>query len=127
MVNFVKECLQHCLFGVDVHYPSSAVFNLHRPHTLTADVFLESVTEPAPESFVLFLFNGGQDIPFGRFVGVVLRRFKAIYQVLPPVALPVLSNVITLFLTDRHAKFDVFNRVLVLKGTIDLALSCSAA
>jgi hypothetical protein len=124
-VNFVKDCLLHCLFGVDVHYPPSAIFDLHRPHTLTADVLPESVIEPAPESFVLFSFDDGQDIPFGRFVVSVLRRFEAIRQVLPPVALPVLSEVITLFLTDQHAKFDVFDREL--KGSIDLASPCGAA
>jgi hypothetical protein len=60
----------------------------------------ESVIEMAPESFVLFSFNNGKDIPFGGFVGSVLRRFKAIRQVLLPVVLPVLSKVITLLLTD---------------------------
>ncbi len=85
----------------------------------------KSVIEPAPESFVLFLFNNGQDIPFGGFVGSVLRRFEAIRQVLPPVALPVLSKVIALLLTDRHAKFDVFDREL--KRRIDLASPCGAA
>jgi hypothetical protein len=124
-VNFIKDCLLHCLFGVDVHHPSSAVFDLHGPHTLTAEVLPESVIEPAPESFVLFSFNNGQDIPFGGFVGSVLRRFEAIRQVLPPVALPVLLNIITLLLTDRHAKFDVFDREL--KRSIDLTSPCGAA
>jgi len=125
MVNFVKDCLLHCLFGVDVQHPSSAVFDLHRPHTLTSDVLPKSVIETAPESFVLFLFNNGKDIAFGGFVGSVLRRFEAIRQVLPPVALSVLSKVITLLLTDRHAKFDVFDREL--KWSIDLASPCGAA
>jgi hypothetical protein len=124
-VNFVKDCLLHCLFGVDVQHPSSAVFNLHRLHTLTADVLPESVIETAPESFVLFSFNNGKDIPFGGFIGSVLCRFKTIRQVLPPVALPVLSKVITLLLIDRHAKFDVFDREL--KWSIDLASPCGAA
>jgi hypothetical protein len=92
---------------------------------LTADVLPESVIEPAPESFAFFSFNNGQDIPFGGFVGSVLRRFEAIGQVLPPVALPVLSKVITLLLTDRHAKFDVFGSEL--KRSIDLASPCGAA
>jgi hypothetical protein len=92
---------------------------------LTADVLPKSVIEPAPESFVLFSFNDGQDILFGRFVSSVLCRFEAICQVLPPVALPVLSKVVTLFLTDRHAKFDVFGREL--KRSIDLASPCGAA
>jgi hypothetical protein len=47
-----------------------------------------------------------------------LRRFETIWQVLPPVALPVLSKVITLLITDCHAKFDVFDREL--KRSIDL-------
>ncbi len=64
-------------------------------------------------------------IPFGGFVGSVLRRFEAIRQVLPPVALSVLSKVITLLLTDRHAKFDVFD--CELKRSIDLASPCGAA
>ena len=97
-VNFVKDCLLHCLFGVDVPHPSSTVFDLHRLHTLTADVLPESIIEAAPEGFVLFSFNNGKDIPFGGFVGSVLRRFEKICQVLPPVALPVLSKVITLSL-----------------------------
>ncbi len=85
----------------------------------------ESVIETAPESFVLFLLNNAKDIAFGGFVGSVLRCFEAICQVLPPVPLPVLSKVITLLLTDRHAKFDVFNREL--KWSIDLASPCGAA
>ena len=85
----------------------------------------ESVIEPAPESFVLFSSNNGQDIPFGGFVSLVLRRFETICQVLPPVALPVLSKVITLLLTDQHAKFDVFD--CELKWSIDLASPCGAA
>ncbi len=89
------------------------------------DVLSESVIETVPESFVLFSFNNGKDIPFGGFAGSVLRRFEAICQVLPPVALPVLSKVITLLLSDRHAKFDVFDREL--KWSIDLALPCGAA
>jgi hypothetical protein len=125
MVNLVKNCLLHCLFGVEVQHPSCAVFDLHRPHTLAADVLPESVIELAPESFVLFLFNDGKDISFGGFVRSVLRRFEAIRQVVPPVALPVLSKVITLLLTDRHAKFDVFD--CELKWSIDLASPCGAA
>ncbi len=85
----------------------------------------ESVIETAPESFVLFSFNDGKDIAFGSFVGLVMRRFEAIHQVLPPVALSVLSKVITLLLTDRHAKFDVFD--CELKLSIDLASPCGAA
>jgi hypothetical protein len=88
-------------------------------------VLPESIIEAAPESFALFSFNNGKDIAFGGFVGLVLRRFEAICQVLPPVALPVLSKVITLLLTDRHAKFDVFDREL--KRSIDLASPCGAA
>ncbi len=124
-MNFVEDCLLHCLFGVDVPYSSSAVFDLHRPHPLTTNVLPERIIEAAPESFVLFLFNNGKDIVFGGFVGSVLRRFEAICQVLPKVALPVLSKVITLFLTDRHAKFDVVDSEL--KWSIDLALPCGAA
>jgi hypothetical protein len=71
------------------------------------------------------LFNNGKDILFGGFVRSVLRRFEAIRQVLPPVALLVLSKVITLLLTDRHANFDVFEREL--KWSIDLTLPCGAA
>ena len=85
----------------------------------------ESVIETAPESFVLFSFNNGKDIAFGGFVGSVLRGFEAICQVLLPVALSVLLKVITLLLTDRHVKFDVFDREL--KWSIDLALPCGAA
>jgi hypothetical protein len=124
-VNFVKDCLLHCLFGVAVQHPSSAVFDLHHPHTLTADVLPKSIIESAPESFVLFSFNDGKDISFGDFVRSVLCRFEAIRQVLPPVVLPVLSKVITLLLTDRHAKFDVFDREL--KWSIDLASPCAVA
>ncbi len=124
-MNFVKDCLLHCLFGVDVPHPSSTVFDLHRLHTLTANVLPESIIEAPPESFVLFSFNNGKDIAFGGFVGSVLRRFEAICQVLPPVALPVLLKVITLLLTDRHAKFDVFDSEL--KWSIDLASPCGAA
>jgi len=115
-MNFVEDCLLHCLFGVDVPHSSSAVFDLHRPHTLTANVLPESIIEVAPESFV---------IAFSGFIGLVLRRFEAICQVLPPVALPVLSKVITLLLTDRHAKFDVVDSEL--KWSIDLASPCGAA
>jgi hypothetical protein len=124
-VNFVKDCLLHCLFGVDVLHPSSAVFDLHRPHTLTADVLPESIIEAAPESFVLFSFNNGKDIAFGGFVVSVLCRVEAIFQMLPPVALSVLSKVITLLLTDRHAKSDVVDSEL--KWSIDLASPCGAA
>ena len=85
----------------------------------------ESVIESAPESFVFFLFNDGKDISFCGFVRSVLRRFETIRQVLPPVALPVLSKVLTLLLADRHAKFDVINGEL--KWSIDLALPCGAA
>jgi hypothetical protein len=124
-MNFIKNCLLHCLFGVDVQHPPRAVFDLHRPHTLPADVLPESVIETAPKGFVLFSFNDGKNIAFGGFVGSVLCRFKTIRQVLPPVALPMLSKVITLLLTDRHAKFDVFDREL--KRSIDLASPCGAA
>ena len=62
---------------------------------------------------------------FCSYVRSVLRRFETIHQVLPPVALPVLSKVITLLLADHHAKFDVIDGEL--KWSIDLALPCSAA
>jgi hypothetical protein len=124
-VNFVKNCLLHCLFSVEVQHTSSTIFDLHRPHTLATDVLPESVIESAPESFVFFLFNDGKDISFCGFVRSVLRRFETIRQVLPPVALPVLSKVLTLLLADRHAKFDVINGEL--KWSIDLALPCGAA
>ena len=88
-------------------------------------MLFKSIIETAPESFVLFLFNNGKDIAFGGFVGSVLCHFKAIRQVLPPVALFVLSKVITLLLIDHHAKFDVFDREL--KWSIDLASPCGAA
>ena len=105
--------------------PSSTIFDLHCPHTLAADVLLESVVEPAPEGFVLFSFNDSKDILFCSFVRSVLRCFETIHQVLPPVALPVLSKVIALYLADHHAKFDVINGDL--KWSIDLASPCSAA
>jgi hypothetical protein len=76
---------------------------------LAADVLPESIVEPAPESFVLFSFNNSKDISFCGFVLSVLRRLKTIRQVLPPVALPVLSKVSALLLADHHAKFDVIN------------------
>jgi len=126
-VNFVKNCLLHCLFSIEVQHPSSTIFDLHRPHTLAADVLLESVVEPAPESFVLFSFNNSKDILFCSFIRLVLCRFEIFRQVLPPVALPVLSKVIALLLADHHdhAKFDVINGEL--KWSIDLASPCSAA
>jgi hypothetical protein len=92
---------------------------------LTADVLPESVVETAPESFILFSFDDGEDILFGGFIGSVLRRFEAVPQVLPPVALPMLPKVVTLLLTDRHAKFDVFDGEL--KWGRDLASPCRAA
>ena len=100
VVNFVKDCLLHCLLGVKVQHPTSTIFDLHRLHTLTTNVLSESIIEAATEGFVLFSFNNGKDIAFGAFVGSVLRRFEAICQVLPPVALPVLLKVITLLFTD---------------------------
>ena len=124
-MNFVKDCLLHSLFGVEIQHPSGAVFNLHRPHTLTADVLPESVVEPAPEGFILFLFDDGEDISFGGFIGSVLRRVEAVLQVLPPVALPMLPKVVTLLPTDRHVKLDVFNGEL--KWGRDLASPCRAA
>ena len=102
-MNFVKNCLLHCLLSVEVQHPPGAIFDLHRPHTSAADVLPESVVEPAPEGFVLFLFNNCKDIAFGGVVLPFLRRFETIGQVLPPVALPVLSKIVTLLLTDRHA------------------------
>jgi hypothetical protein len=74
-------------------------------------VLPESVVETAPESFILFSFDDGEDILFGGFIGSVLRRFEAVLQVLPPVTLPMLPKVVTLLLTDRHAKFDVIDGV----------------
>jgi hypothetical protein len=124
-VDLVKDRLLHCLLGVNVQDSASTVFDLHRPHTLTADVLPESVVETAPESFILFSFDDGEDILFGGFIGSVLRRFEAVPQVLPPVALPMLPKVVTLLLTDRHAKFDVFDGEL--KWGRDLASPCRAA
>ncbi len=124
-VNFVKNCLLHHLFSVKVQHPSSTIFDLHRLHTLAADVLPESVVEPVPESFVLILFNNSKDILFCGFVLSVLRRFETILQVLPPMALPVLSKVIALLLADHHAKFDVIDGEM--KWSIDLALPCGVA
>jgi hypothetical protein len=124
-MNFVKNCLLHCLFGVDVPHSSSAIFDLHRPHTLTTNVLPESIIEAMPERFVLFSFNNGKDIAFGGFVVSFLRRFEAICQVLPPVALPVLSKVVALLLADHHAEFDVIDGEL--KWSIDLASPCGSA
>ena len=70
---------------------------------MAADVLLESVVEPAPEGFVLFSFNDSKDIAFGCVVLLFLRRFEAIGQMLPPVTLSMLSKILTLLLTDRHA------------------------
>jgi hypothetical protein len=92
---------------------------------LTADVLPESVIEPAPESFVLFSFINGKDISFSGFVRSILRRFETIRQVLPPVALPMLSKVVALLLADHNAKFDVIDSEL--KWSIDLALPCGVA
>ena len=63
----------------------------------------ESIVEPVPEGFVLFLFNDSKDIAFGGVVLSFLRRFEAIGQMLPPVTLSMLSKIVTLLLTDRHA------------------------
>jgi hypothetical protein len=71
------------------------------------------------------LFHDSKDILFSGFVLSVLRRFETIRQVLPPVALPVLSKVITLLLADHHAKFGVIDGEL--KWSIDLASPCGAA
>jgi hypothetical protein len=124
-VDFVKNRLLHCLFSVKVQHPFSTIFDLHRPHTLAADVLPESVVEPAPESFDLFSFNNSKDFSFCNFIRSVLRRFETIRQVLPPVALPVLSKVIALLLADHHAKFDVIDGEL--KWSIDLASPCGSA
>ncbi len=102
-VNFVENCLLHCLLSVEVQHPPSAIFDLHRPHTSAADVLPESVVELAPECFVLFSFNNCKDIAFGGVVLSFLLRFETIGQVLPPVALPVLLKIVTLLLTERHA------------------------
>ncbi len=67
------------------------------------DVLPESVVEPAPEGFVLFLFNNCKDIAFGSVVLPFLRCFETIGQVLLPVTLPVLSELVTLLLTEQHA------------------------
>ncbi len=77
-MDLVKDCLLHCLLGVDVQDSANTVFDLHRPHTLTVDVLPESVVETAPESFVLFSFDNGEDIAFGGFIGSVLRRVEAV-------------------------------------------------
>jgi len=103
VVNFVKNCLLHCLLSVEVQHPHSAIFDLHRPHTLAADMLPKSVVEPAPEGFILFSFSNSKDISLCGFVCSVLRRFKINCQMLPPVALPVLSKVIALLLADHHA------------------------
>jgi hypothetical protein len=124
-VDLVKNCLLHCLFHVKVQHPSSTIFDLHRPHTLAVNMLPKSVVEPAPESFVLFAFNNRKDILFCSFVRLVLHRFETICQVLPPVALPVLLEVIALLLADHHAKFDVINGEL--KWSIDVASLCGAA
>ncbi len=42
------------------------------------DVLPDSVVEPAPEGFVLFVFNNCKDILFGNVVLPFLRRFKTI-------------------------------------------------
>ncbi len=102
-VNFVKNCLLHCLLSVEVQHPPSAIFDLHPPHTSAADVLLKSVVEPAPEGFVLFSFNNCKDIAFGGVVLPFLRRFETIGQVLPLVMLPMLSEIVTLLLTEQHA------------------------
>jgi hypothetical protein len=102
-VNFIKNCILHCLFSVEVQHPSNTIFDLNRPHASAAYVFPESIIESAPESFVLFLFNNGKDISFCGLIRSVLRRFETICQVLPPVALPMLSKVITLLLADHQA------------------------
>ncbi len=78
VVNFVKDCLLHCLLGVKVHHPTSTIFDLHRPHTLAADVLPKSLVEPAPEGFVLFAFNNCKDISFGDVVLSFLCRFETI-------------------------------------------------
>jgi hypothetical protein len=77
-VNFVKNYFLHFLFSVEVQHPSSTIFDLHRPHTLAADVLPKSVIELAPESFVLFSFSNGKDILFCGFVRSVLRCFETI-------------------------------------------------
>jgi hypothetical protein len=66
-------------------------------------VLPESVVELAPEGFVLFSLNNCKDIAFGGVVLPFLRRFETIGQMLPPVALPVLSKIVALLLTDQHA------------------------
>ena len=103
MVNFVKDCLLHCLLGVEVKHSPSAIFNLHHPHTSAANVLPKSVVKPAPEGFVLFSFNSCKDIAFGGIVLPFLHRFETISQMLPPVAMPVLSKIVTLLLTYQHA------------------------
>jgi hypothetical protein len=124
-VYFVENCLLHFLFRVEVQHPSSTIFHLHHPHTLTADVLPKGVIKSAPEGFILFAFNNSQDLSFCGFVCSILCCFEAIRQVLPPVALSVLPKVITLLLADHHAQFDILNSEL--KWSIDLTSSCGAA
>jgi hypothetical protein len=85
----------------------------------------ESIVEPAPEGFVLFLFNDSKDIAFSDAVLSFLRRFEAIGQMLLPMTLSMLSKVVTLLLTDQHAYFDLV--YCELKWSIDFASPCSAA
>jgi hypothetical protein len=63
-VNFVKDGLLHSLLSLKVDHSSGTIFNLHRPHTLAANVLTKGVVEPAPEGLVFFLFNNVKDVPF---------------------------------------------------------------
>jgi hypothetical protein len=77
-VNFVKDGLLHSLLSLKVKHSSVAVFNLHRPHALAANVLTKGIVEPAPEGFVFFLFNDGEDVSFCALIFSILRYFEAI-------------------------------------------------
>jgi hypothetical protein len=77
-VDFVKDGLLHSLLSLKVEHSYGTVFDLHCPHTLAANVLTKSVVEPAPEGFVFFLFNDGEDVSFCALIFSILRCFEAI-------------------------------------------------
>ena len=64
-----------------------------------ADMLPKSIVELVSEGFVLFSFNNCRDIAFGGVVLPFLHHFETVSQMLPLVALPVFSKIVTLLLT----------------------------
>jgi hypothetical protein len=112
LMDFIKNCLLHAFFGVEVEHPSKAVLHLHRLDTSTMDVLPKCKVQLVPECPIFLLLNDCKDLALSNLILLFLSCFKALVEMLAAVPFSMLMKKVTLLLAYLQTQLIIFDREL---------------